>query len=175
MRTEKSFSIDAEVLPVLMLRMFQKETAMTIPLRMRRARATKATPLTTPPAPTTEPTQMTITLISKITKHLQVRSEAENRRSIHGVERRSPLVEEIPIIILRRYKNIIFVLRHLKILSSIFCVLNRHVDVIYCTSRYGIKSKILAIQQIVSLYSKHIPCIFSSPLSNAYISLATQS
>ena len=166
--------LDAEVLPVLMLRMFQKEIAMTILLRMKRASLTNPMPTVTQPTPTTEPTQLTIKLSSKITKHVQARSEAENRQSIPGAETRRQVVEEIKIIILRRYKTECLFCVILKILSSIFCVLNRHVDVIYCTSRYGIKSKILAIQQIVSLYSKHIPCIFPSPLSNAYISLATQ-
>ena len=90
-----------------MLRMFQKEIAMTISLKMRRASPTKATT-----SAQTEPTQVMTKLSSKITKHVQAKPEAENRQLLPGVERRSHLGEEITILILRRYKNKIFVLRH---------------------------------------------------------------
>ena len=129
--TEKSFLLDAEASPALTLRIFQRKIAMKILLRMRRASLTKAMSITIQPAPTTEPTPVMITLSSKITKQ-QTRPETENRPSILGVGRRSQLVEGRTSIILRRYKYTSF-LRRSQIPSSIFCVKNRHIDVIYCT------------------------------------------
>ena len=113
------------------LRIFQRKIAMKILLRMRRASLTKAMSITIQAAPTTEPTPVRITLSLKITKQ-QTRPETENRPSTLGVGRRIPLVEGRTSIILRRYKYKRF-LRRSQIPSSIFCVKNRHIDVIYCT------------------------------------------